>query len=113
MPELPTVTLTPEQQLQAEQYREHEVKHAVIMQRFKDDMDALGKTLTRCTNHVWTLPERAKWEWFGEWVIEDTVVCAICNHHGNWFCPDSPTKACEYSTDEDSCDYCGQPDERK
>lgn len=38
--------------------------------------------------------------------------------HKGWACPDSPTGHCDYtqedgSYDEDSCRYCGQPDERK
>ncbi len=30
-----------------------------------------------------------------------------------WYCKDSPTLECKYTTDYDSCDYCGEPEERK
>ncbi len=39
--------------------------------------------------------------------------CKICGRHFGWFCPDSPTKHCEYSKGTEDCDFCGLPSERK
>lgn len=33
--------------------------------------------------------------------------------HSDWDCPNSPTKFCMYTNDEDSCIFCYQPWERK
>ena len=48
----------------------------------------------------------------------DTAICEICGKHFSWYCPTSPTLECDYeqddgSYDEDSCRYCGGPEERK
>lgn len=47
-----------------------------------------------------------------------SAVCSICNENYGWWCPDSPTNACDYGQedgeyDEDCCRYCGKPEERK
>ena len=44
--------------------------------------------------------------------------CKICGKHLSWYCPTSPTLECNYeqedgSYNEDSCRYCGDPEERK
>lgn len=39
--------------------------------------------------------------------------CAVCDQEFGWWCPRSPNHVCKYSTDFDSCDYCGSPEERK
>lgn len=41
--------------------------------------------------------------------------CAICDDDGGWYCPDSPSHACEYDydTNGENCVYCGEPIERK
>lgn len=39
--------------------------------------------------------------------------CAVCGDRGGWWCPTSPTHVCQYSRDFDSCDFCGEPEERK
>ena len=48
----------------------------------------------------------------------DYAVCNECGEDFGWYCPDSPNHICEYEQedgtyDEDSCRYCGQPEERK
>jgi len=49
--------------------------------------------------------------------VSDSKVSAKCIECGEWmpgwYCEKAPTKTCEYSTDYDSCDYCGHPEERK
>ena len=47
-----------------------------------------------------------------------SATCHICGEYFSWYCPTSPTLECDYeqedgSYDEDSCRYCGQPEERK
>jgi DNA-directed RNA polymerase subunit RPC12/RpoP len=47
-----------------------------------------------------------------------SAVCDICGKEMGWYCPDSPDHICDYEQedgeyDEDSCRYCGHPDERK
>jgi hypothetical protein len=44
--------------------------------------------------------------------------CGICQTDTDWYCPDAPDHICDYEQDdgeydEDSCRYCGQPEERK
>jgi hypothetical protein len=44
----------------------------------------------------------------------DSMVCTICGESLGWWCPDSPDHYCHYDKgNEDCCDYCRQPDERK
>lgn len=47
-----------------------------------------------------------------------TATCNICGKRFSWYCPTSPTLECDYeqldgSYDDDSCRYCGEPEERK
>jgi len=42
-----------------------------------------------------------------------TAECAICNKRFGWWCPESSLHYCQYTVDYDSCDFCGQPEERK
>lgn len=42
------------------------------------------------------------------------VVCSKCEYHPQgWYCPDSADHLCTYEKDYDSCDFCGEPEERK
>lgn len=42
------------------------------------------------------------------------AVCSCGKYANGWYCPDSPTHLCSYDNgDMDSCDYCGEPEERK
>jgi hypothetical protein len=50
------------------------------------------------------------------------LVCGAGFSELGWYCPDSPTHLCCYEqalpdgtvqVNEDSCIYCGQPEERK
>jgi hypothetical protein len=41
------------------------------------------------------------------------AVCKCGTHAYGWYCPTSPTKLCVYAKSFDSCDYCGDPEERK
>lgn len=45
--------------------------------------------------------------------VNETATCTTCGVSTGWYCPTSPNKTCCYSVDEDFCDYCGSPDERK
>jgi len=46
--------------------------------------------------------------------IYDGAVCRCGVRADSWYCPDSPDHLCHYNKgDLDSCDYCGQPEERK
>ena len=56
----------------------------------------------------------------GNHVWEDltTYGAAVCKcgaraGYGKWYCPDSADHLCVYSENLDSCDFCGQPEERK
>jgi hypothetical protein len=39
--------------------------------------------------------------------------CACGKHADQWYCETSPDHLCKYSKSFDSCDYCGDPEERK
>lgn len=40
--------------------------------------------------------------------------CVVCGMRMGWYCPKSPDRVCHYDTiNEDHCDFCGQPKERK
>ena len=43
------------------------------------------------------------------------VCCVICGKHGGWYCPESPSHACEYDWKMrgENCIHCGEPQERK
>lgn len=43
----------------------------------------------------------------------DSAVCMICHDSLGWWCPKSNDHLCEYSVNSDSCDFCGDPEERK
>lgn len=53
----------------------------------------------------------------------NSVKCEICGEYLGWYCPESPNHVCDYEhydeemggryIDEDSCIYCGHPEERK
>ena len=43
----------------------------------------------------------------------ESVCCQICGEDYGWWCPKSPDHKCHYSVDEDACDFCGEPSERK
>lgn len=49
-----------------------------------------------------------------EWPEAGEGVCSECGYAtGSWYCPDNaPSHRCEYSRSYDSCDHCGQPQER-
>jgi len=55
----------------------------------------------------------------GDEIVNDDIIYAIRPiENDGWDCPNSPTGYCDYeqedgSFDEDSCKYCGNPDERK
>jgi hypothetical protein len=66
-----------------------------------------------------------------------SATCRICESHLGWYCPESPDRGCHYTSEkgkvelsdgtlvdvpaghddsyetDDSCIFCGQPDERK
>jgi 3',5'-cyclic AMP phosphodiesterase CpdA len=44
---------------------------------------------------------------------DTSAICIICGENFGWWCPKSPDGFCEYSTTFDSCDWCGEPEERK
>ena len=57
---------------------------------------------------------------FFKWVEEEKklILIPIPDFSYGWDCKDSPTGKCDYrqedgTYDEDSCRYCGEPDERK
>ena len=39
--------------------------------------------------------------------------CSLCQEHDGWWCPSSPDNRCVYTESLDSCDWCGDPEERK
>lgn len=40
--------------------------------------------------------------------------CKWCGDNLGWWCDESPDHRCHYDNgDEDSCDFCGEPEERK
>ena len=41
------------------------------------------------------------------------AICPVCGESFGWWCPKSPDGKCHYSKSFDSCDYCGNPEERK
>ena len=43
----------------------------------------------------------------------ESSYCVVCGNFGGWYCPENPTHVCQYSRDFDSCDFCGEPEERK
>jgi len=43
----------------------------------------------------------------------ESAVCIICGKNFGWWCPKSPDHFCHYSESYDSCDFCGEPEERK
>lgn len=48
------------------------------------------------------------------WLRDGDLAHCRCGEIADaWWCPDSPDHLCHYSTDPDSCDFCGLPDERK
>jgi hypothetical protein len=49
----------------------------------------------------------------GGWKDWGGARCCICNVNHGWYCPDSPDHSCHYSQSYDSCDHCGEPEERK
>jgi len=114
VPDMPVFELTPEQKALVALQRILDTRHEAVMKHFAEAMGEITALRPKCTNHVWVLPDNAKYEWWGEWVIEAYMKCAICSREVGWYCPTSPSLHCEYeSGDYDQCDYCGQPDERK
>ncbi len=46
----------------------------------------------------------------------DGACCRECEVELGWFCPKSPTRACQYNEDDadhEDCIHCGDPEERK
>lgn len=51
---------------------------------------------------------------FGGWEDWGTAVCEVCGDRVGWYCTVNPNHYCEYNNgDEDYCDHCGEPEERK
>lgn len=64
------------------------------------------------TEQIERLQDICEHEWKD---IRYRVACVKCGkkQHG-WWCETSPDKVCHYTKyGEDSCDYCGHPEERK
>lgn len=45
--------------------------------------------------------------------VRESARCDHCGERLGWWCPNSPDHLCHYTENYDSCDYCGQPEERK
>ena len=116
-PELPVVTLTPEQLEMRALHDGLELKLTELRERFNADVKAAKAEVPKCKDHIWILPGRVSWDWWGgSWHLSEPVHCAICGKYGGWYCPVNPTRACEYSEDDymrDDCIHCHAPDERK
>ena len=40
--------------------------------------------------------------------------CEVCGLGLGWYCPENPNHYCEYNNgDDDQCDHCGEPEERR
>ena len=74
---------------------------------------ALNRVKEACAkkgHHV--APTDIKWD---KWSYGGAM-CIVCGKHLGWYCPDSPTKTCDYPDHppyDDGCIYCGLPSERK
>ena len=94
---------------------------AEITQQFKElnaYLDALAKN-PKDAGHTW-IAFTDKFYNFEKEVVEtvqffETNIEQLNNIKSGWECPDSPNGECDYSgpDEEDSCIYCGQPEERK
>jgi hypothetical protein len=112
-PEYDIPKLTPEQN--AVKDRLWEIKRELTkLQRERAEIQ------NSCT-HVWVATDAGNpYRWSThrkEWVIEATAFCILCNSDsGRWVCTRSPSGMCEYEDDDvccDTCNHCGDPDERK
>ena len=74
----------------------------------------LGSLLVACTHRVVRSAQ--------DGMAARCLVCGAGFSELGWYCPDSPTHLCCYEqalpdgpvqVNEDSCIYCGQPEERK
>jgi len=75
-----------------------------LLRRYINDHQQVLRRLIRKCNHL-----IVKFGW------SESAVCSICGKRFGWYCEKSPTKCCHYnySSLEESCNYCGQPSERK
>ena len=87
-----------------------------IMSKSKNRADAIKKlkdAIEILEHEVYKLIENCQ----HNWQPTSGKISAKCTECGEWmpgwYCEDSPTKTCKYSTDYDICDICGQPEERK
>jgi hypothetical protein len=80
-------------------------------------ISSLTITIDRFQRRLWTIKNSCKHTLLEVNMFHDDVGivrCAICGHDFGWWCPKSPDHYCHYDKgNEDSCDYCGQPEERK
>lgn len=88
-----------------------------LQQQIRSLSAELGKTASRCEKvggHVIVprdleIDEKLKTD---KWA-STSASCLICGLDFGWWCPKSPDHICHYSKTDDSCDYCGMPNERK
>lgn len=87
------------------------------MEELKNKLVKYNKKAKKLEKKILKLKKTCKHESL-EKTNYDTATCNICGKYFSWYCPTSPTLECDYnqedgSYDEDSCRYCGDPEERK
>lgn len=115
-PETPKLVLTPAQEEVARQWEEMERKKKQLQAKYHEDLRQLKASAPKCIQHVWRLPDKVRWDWWGgEWHTDEGVWCAICGKDGGFYCP--VNFSCEYDRDDENggedCIHCGAPHERK
>lgn len=67
--------------------------------------------------YMWRLGPKHKQSYCQHEFIENNyggAECKLCHYlRGDWYCPDSHDHRCCYSDSHDSCDFCGEPEERQ
>jgi hypothetical protein len=84
---------------------------AMTSRELKEAIEQLRAQISELNRKLWTLEEECPHDIQRHY---NSMHCVICGEDFGWWCPNSPDHYCHYDKgNDDSCDYCGQPDERK
>jgi hypothetical protein len=100
--------MTPEQEAKRREIREARAVKAVAVAEAARITDGPKRALKLALVHKHSYVRHPE--------MKDVPMCEICDTvlYSRWYCPKSKDHLCHYDKgNEDECDFCGNPEERK
>lgn len=81
----------------------------------RDRITGLRESLNKIQKILWAAERECREHVYAPSKRGLRACCVICVHDGGWYCPESPSHACEYDweTNGENCVHCGEPKVRK